>query len=116
MKIEEFGKIAKEQKSGEAKVGNITFEDLFEAAESFEEDPEVRSDDWILARKFVDWKNLHNLSTEDVKLRIIGFLNSWHCRLPVSDKLAERITKEVEEVVSVTYNITGKPPSTIEAV
>lgn len=70
---------------------NITFEDLSEAAESFEEDPEVRSDDWILARKFVDWKNLHNLSTEDVKLRVIGFLNSWHCRLPVSDKLAERI-------------------------
>ena len=39
-------------------------------------------------------------------------------RLPykILDKLAERITKEVEEVVSVTYNITRKPPSTIEAV
>lgn len=32
------------------------------------------------------------------------------------DKLAERITKEVAGVVSVTYNITPKPPSTIEAV
>jgi GMP synthase (glutamine-hydrolysing) len=31
-------------------------------------------------------------------------------------KLAERITNEVPGVVSVTYNITGKPPSTIEAV
>jgi GMP synthase (glutamine-hydrolysing) len=30
--------------------------------------------------------------------------------------LAERITKEVPGVVSVTYNITTKPPSTIEAV
>ena len=30
--------------------------------------------------------------------------------------LAERITKEVPGVVSVTYNITKKPPSTIEAV
>jgi GMP synthase (glutamine-hydrolysing) len=39
-------------------------------------------------------------------------------RLPyrILDKLAERITKEVKEVVSVTYNITKKPPSTIEAV
>jgi len=31
-------------------------------------------------------------------------------------KLAERITSEVPGVVSVTYNITNKPPSTIEAV
>jgi GMP synthase (glutamine-hydrolysing) len=31
-------------------------------------------------------------------------------------KLSERITEEVSGVVSVTYNITRKPPSTIEAV
>jgi len=39
-------------------------------------------------------------------------------RLPhdVLDKLAERITTEVPGVVSVTYNITPKPPSTIEAI
>jgi GMP synthase (glutamine-hydrolysing) len=32
------------------------------------------------------------------------------------EKLAERMTTEVPGVVSVTYNITNKPPSTIEAV
>ncbi len=39
-------------------------------------------------------------------------------RLPYEtlDKLAKRITTEVLGVVSVTYNITKKPPSTIEAV
>ena len=39
-------------------------------------------------------------------------------RLPyeVLDKLAERMTNEVPGVVSVTYNITRKPPSTIEAI
>ena len=39
-------------------------------------------------------------------------------RLPhdVLDRLAERITTEVPGVVSVTYNITKKPPSTIEVV
>ena len=39
-------------------------------------------------------------------------------RLPhdTLDRLAERITKELAPVVSVTYNITKKPPSTIEAV
>jgi GMP synthase (glutamine-hydrolysing) len=34
----------------------------------------------------------------------------------VLDLLAERITTEVPGVVSVTYNITSKPPSTIEAI
>jgi GMP synthase (glutamine-hydrolysing) len=34
----------------------------------------------------------------------------------VLDRLAQRITTEVPGVVSVTYNITPKPPSTIEAV
>ena len=34
----------------------------------------------------------------------------------ILDKLAKRITTEVPGVVSVTYNITPKPPSTIEAV
>ncbi|MDO9528630.1 MAG: asparagine synthase-related protein [Syntrophales bacterium] len=39
-------------------------------------------------------------------------------RLPYEtlEKLAERITTEVEGIVSVTYNIARKPPSTIEAV
>ncbi|MGB2706485.1 MAG: ExsB family transcriptional regulator, partial [Candidatus Omnitrophota bacterium] len=34
----------------------------------------------------------------------------------ILEKLADRITGEVPGVVSVTYNITRKPPSTIEAV
>ncbi len=34
----------------------------------------------------------------------------------ILEKLAERITNEVPGVVSVTYNITKKPPSTIEAI
>ena len=39
-------------------------------------------------------------------------------RLPYEtlDRLAERLAKEVPNVVSVTYNITKKPPSTIEAI
>ena len=44
--------------------------------------------------------------------------NAQPTRLPyeVLDNLAERITREVAGVVSVTYNITAKPPSTMEAV
>jgi len=44
--------------------------------------------------------------------------NARPTRLPyeVLDRLAHRIVKEVPGVVSVTYNITCKPPSTMEAV
>jgi GMP synthase (glutamine-hydrolysing) len=35
---------------------------------------------------------------------------------PKLTRLADRITAEVDGVVSVTYNVTRKPPSTIEAV
>lgn len=34
----------------------------------------------------------------------------------ILEKVADRITSEMPEIVSVTYNITKKPPSTIEAV
>lgn len=39
-------------------------------------------------------------------------------RLPheILERLSERITSEIPNVVSVTYNITRKPPSTLEAV
>jgi len=39
-------------------------------------------------------------------------------RLPydILDRLARRITEEVPSIVSVTYNITKKPPSTMEAI
>lgn len=39
-----------------------------------------------------------------------------HLPWPLLERLAGRITAEVKGVVSVTYNITPKPPSTIEAV
>jgi GMP synthase (glutamine-hydrolysing) len=35
---------------------------------------------------------------------------------PVLEALGTRITEDIPEVVSVTYNITSKPPSTIEAI
>lgn len=69
----------------------ITYKELLEAAEFFEDDPKVGNEEWILARKFVEKKNLYEVPTEEIKFRIIGFLNDWHCRLPVSDELAKSI-------------------------
>jgi hypothetical protein len=81
----------KSDKNREARQSKITYVELFDAGEIFEEDPNARSSSWVYARRFVDWRNLHNLPTEDVKRRVIGFLNNWGCRLPVSDELANNI-------------------------
>jgi GMP synthase (glutamine-hydrolysing) len=35
---------------------------------------------------------------------------------PVLEKIAKKMTSEIPGVVSVTYNITPKPPSTIEPI
>ena len=94
MKIKSF-KVSdihiKSDETKEARESKITYQVLFEASKSFEKDPEARNYDWIQARRFVDWKNLHNLPTGEIKSRVIGFLNKWHCRLPVTDELAENI-------------------------
>lgn len=89
----------KEREMKEARESKIAYQELFRAAKIFEEDPDARSSDWISARRFVDWKNLDRLPTEEVKRRVIGFLNRWHCRLPVSDKLAERIKETYRQMI-----------------
>ncbi len=50
----------------------------------------------------------------DSKDAVIG--SPTRLSFDILDKLAERITEEVPGVVSVTYNIAKKPPSTIEVV
>ena len=85
------GKSDMQARIKEAREKEITHEELFQAAEIFEDDTDAASDSWIRTRRFVDWKNLHNLPTNEVKRRIIGFLNEWHCRLPSTERLAERI-------------------------
>lgn len=80
-----------EQEIEELREAKITYEELFKAAETFGKTPEAGGDAWISARIFIDRENLLNLQTKEVRRRVIGFLNKWHCRLPVSDELAENI-------------------------
>ena len=81
----------KKQEIDEARRSSITYKELLDASESFQEDPYARSNDWIVARRFVDWADFHNLPTKEVRRRVIGFLNRWHCHLPDSDELAEKL-------------------------
>ena len=60
------------------------------------------------------------VSTQDLRglLERVRAREASPTRLPFErlEKLAERIVSSTPEVVSVTYNIASKPPSTIEAV
>ena len=89
----------KAQDIKEARESEITYRELFDANEVFEEDPGAYNETWISARRFVDWKDLHNLPTKEVKRRVIGFLNDWHCHLPAIDELAERIKETYQQAI-----------------
>lgn len=79
MKLGGFKTKNRKRQEGENANSKITYQELFDAAEFFEEDPRARSNDWVLARKFVDWKNLHNMPTKEIIERVIRFLDSWGC-------------------------------------
>lgn len=106
MKLKDFKNLRKtiglsekeKQEIQKTRDSKITYQELFRAAEIFEDDPDASCGDWGRTRKFVDWKNFSSLPTEEVRRRIIGFLNRWHCRLPASDELAERIQDTYREM------------------
>lgn len=106
MKLEDFETARKEfrgrrksDKTKEAREHKVTFQELFDASEVFDEIPKAYNNAWISARRFVDWKNLHNLPTKEVKHRVIGFLNNWSCHLPATNELAERIKKTYQQTI-----------------
>lgn len=115
MKLKDFenarkkvGDRRKSDKNKETREHKVTFQELFDASEVFEEDPDSNSDAWVRARRFVDWENLHNLQTEEVRRRIIGFLNEWHCRLPSTDKLAEKIKETYRSTLPFLKALEGE--------
>lgn len=85
--IREFGK----KRGWRARERKITHQELFEACEEFEGDEKAYNQAWLLARKFVDWKNLDKLPLQEIENRVILFLNRWKCHLPKDRRLAERL-------------------------
>jgi hypothetical protein len=67
------------------------YKDLFKAAELFRNNPNAWDLEYFKARCAVDWRNLHEASSYDVKRVVLGFLNKWKCRIPVTDELVEKI-------------------------
>jgi hypothetical protein len=99
-KIEDWNKMLdKQTKTKLDREYRISYQELLDAAQIFEEDAVADNDAWMFARKFVDWKNLYDLPNSEVKRKVIGFLNKWHCRLPVSDELAEGIKDAHKQMI-----------------
>ena len=61
------------------------------------------------ARTYGETVVLRCVSTED-------FMTAYFTRIPFDllEKISNRITNEVKEIVRVVYDITSKPPATIE--
>jgi hypothetical protein len=87
----------KKQEIAEARESKITYQELFDASEIFGENPEARSEYWIKARRFVDWKNLHNLPTVEIIERVIKLLNNWGCYLYTEEKNYPKMAERIKE-------------------
>jgi len=80
------------KKPGEsARERKITYQELLETCEDFEQDEEAYNEAWLIARKFVDWKNLDSLSLDDIENKVILFLNRWACHLPKDRRLFTKL-------------------------
>lgn len=75
----------------QARRRRITYKDLFDANLIFEKTDRAYDQDWIVAKKFVNWDNLSSLSRKEVMLRVVTFLNRWKSRLKRTWKLVDAI-------------------------
>jgi len=69
----------------------ITYKDLFDANLIFENTDRAYNQDWIVAKRFVDWDNLSSLPRKEIMSRVVKFLNRWKSHLPKSWKLVDAI-------------------------
>jgi len=78
------------------------YKDLLKAAELFMKDPYGYDYAYRCARETIDWRNLHNLSKEEIINRVIEFLNDWGCRLESTyfDKIASGLKDTFGQIIS----------------
>ena len=91
-----------------ARERKITYQELFEACEQFEEDERAYDEAWVQAKKFINWRNLDSLSLEEIENRVILFLNRWACHLPKDSRLARRIRDIYRQSVPFLHALDGE--------
>lgn len=100
MKFKDFDKARKTFRNRadiDARNTEINFQDVFDAAEIFEEYPKSGSDTWVIRRRFIDWNNLHNLPTSEVVKKVVKFLNNWGCYLYTQQKNWSKMAENIKE-------------------
>jgi len=80
---------------------NTTYRDVFQASDIFHHDYVAYDDPWLDTMRAIDWNKVHEMDTDTISTRIIGFLNKWKCRLPYSEVLAEGIREKFVENTSI---------------
>jgi len=66
------------------------YTELIEASRIFRSSEDTYDWAWRRAKK-IDWLKLDELTDEVIKEEVLGFLNRWSCRIPVTDELVSRI-------------------------
>ncbi len=76
----------------------FTYKTVFEAVHLFETLSNTLNREWLQARRFVDWQNLHELSDREVMRKVVKFLNQWSSHI--------KKTPEVVTGIKEAYRVT----------
>lgn len=86
----------------------MKYKALLKAAERFKADPIAYNKSYFLAKQSLNWQDLGNASIADIKDVVLGFLNKWKCRIPVTDKVAMRIRESYQTSVPFLEALQGE--------
>ena len=76
----------------------LSYHVILKNSDFFERLPNSFNNEWIHAKKFIDWQNLSELSDKEVKDRVLKFLNQWSSHIPKTNEVVKGIKAAHKEL------------------
>lgn len=84
------------------------YKDLSKAIDWFKHDTFAYDSAYIRSRNITDWRNLHTFSDEEIKIKVLGFLNAWRCRIGITKEVVTQIKEAYSEVIPYLRALEGE--------
>ena len=70
---------------------SLTYQEVFEACQLFNDLPNTFNREWLHAKKFYDWQNLCDLPEKEIRDRNLKFLNQWSSHIKKTPEVIQGI-------------------------